>query len=91
MGKRDNPTPSLQNLTMYGYNFMLVYPPCAGTSLGETCHQVTITAERPTDAYRRLWTTVDDMRKGGTGANCAVPDVYQWHGPREIQKPLISD
>jgi hypothetical protein len=76
---------------MFDYNFMLVYPPCQGTSLGETRHQVTIPAERSTDAYRRLWTTIDDMRRGGTGANCAVPDVHQWHGPRQLQHALIAD
>lgn len=76
---------------MFDYTFMLVYPPCVGTSLGETRHQVTIMAERPTDAYRRLWTTIDDMRRGGTGADCAMPDVHQWHGPRQVQHALIAD
>jgi len=69
---------------------MLVYPPCAGTSLGVTQHTVTVKAERLTDAFRRLWTTIDDMRRGGTGANTAVPDVYQWHGPKQRQRPLFD-
>ena len=46
---------------MFDYHFMLTYPPCAGTSLGTTQHTVTIMAERATDAYRRLWTTIEHM------------------------------
>lgn len=65
---------------MFPYRFLLVYPPCAGTSLGETQHLVTVKAERPTDAFRRLWQTVDDMRRGGTGQFTATPTVYQWFG-----------
>ena len=75
---------------MFDYHFMLVYPPCAGTSLGVTQHTVTIMAERPTDAFRRLWQTMDDMRRGGTGANTAVPDVYQLHGPKQRQRALLD-
>ena len=76
---------------MFNYHFMLTYPPCAGTSLGTTQHQVTIMAERVTDAYRRLWQTIDDMRRGGTGAHCAVPDVALWHGPKPVKRALLDD
>jgi hypothetical protein len=76
---------------MFDYTFMLVYPAVAGTGLGEVRHTVTIMAERPADAYRRLFATIDDMRRGGVGADCAVPDAYQWHGPRQLQHALIAD
>ena len=76
---------------MFDYTFILIYPPCQGTSLGETRHQVTIAAERPTDAFRRLWQTVDNMRQGGTGANCAVPTVLQLHGPRQRQYAMLGE
>lgn len=66
---------------MFLYHFMLTYPPVAGTCLAHTHHQVSIWAERAPDAYRRLWQSIDDVRGGGTGAFCAVPDVAQWHGP----------
>lgn len=75
---------------MTDYRFMLTYPPCAGTSLGTTQHTVTIMAERATDAYRRLWQTIDDMRRGGTGAHTALPDVALWHGPVQRHRPLIE-
>ena len=69
------------DFTMYPYKFMLTYPPCAGTSLGTTHHAIVVKAERVTDAYRRLWQIIDDMRRGGTGAHTALPDVALWHGP----------
>jgi hypothetical protein len=76
---------------VFDYNFMLIYPPCEGTALGEMRHNVTIPAERPTDAFRRLWQTLDDMRWGGTGANCAVPTVLQLHGPRQRQYAMLGE
>jgi hypothetical protein len=76
---------------VFDYVFMLIYPACQGTSLGETQHTVTIMAERPTDAFRRLWQTLDDMRRGGTGANCAVPTVLQLHGPRQRKTAMLGE
>jgi hypothetical protein len=84
------PSTFTQPDSMFDYHFMLTYPPCAGTSLGTTQHTVTIMAERATDAYRRLWTTIDDMRRGGTGANTAIPDVMLWHGPKQKQRALLD-
>ena len=53
-------------------------------------------AERQPDAYRRLWQTIDDMRRGltpytGRYDDISVPDVYQWHGPQHLQTPMIAD
>lgn len=75
---------------MHSFTFMLTYPAVAGTSLASTSHQVTIPAERAPDAFRRLWQTIDDMRRGGTGADCACPDVALWHGPRQLQRALLD-
>lgn len=75
---------------MFDYRFVLTYPPVALTSLEQTVHEVTIMAERQTDAFRKLWQTIDDMRKGGTGANCAVPDVSLLHGPKQHRKALLD-
>jgi hypothetical protein len=78
------------------FTFLLVYPAYAGSSLAETQHRTTIMAERQPDAYRRLWQTIDDMRRGltpytGRYDDISVPDVYQWHGPQHLQTPMIAD
>ncbi len=81
---------------MTSFTFLLVYPAYAGSSLAETQHRTTIMAERQPDAYRRLWQTIDDMRRGltpytGRYDDISVPDVYQWHGPQHLQTPMIAD
>ena len=61
---------------MFPYRFLVVHPACAGTALGESRQVVTVLAERPADAYRRLWQTIDNLQKG-----CIpFPTVYQWFG-----------
>ena len=81
---------------MTPFTFLLVYPAYAGSSLAETQHRTTIMAERQPDAYRRLWQTIDDMRRGltpytGRYDDISVPDVYQWHGPQHLQTTMIAD
>lgn len=76
---------------MTPFTFLLVYPAYAGSSLAETQHRTTIMAERHPDAYRRLWQTIDDMRRNGRYDDISVPDVYQWHGPQHLQTPMIAD
>ena len=61
---------------MFPYRFLVVHPACAGTALGESQQVLTVRAERPADAYRRLWAMIDDLYS--SGAPC--PTVYQWFG-----------
>ena len=63
---------------MFPYRFLVVHPPCAGTALGEAQQVLTIRAERPADAYRRLWQMIDDLHRDK--GPVPLPDVFQWFG-----------